>query len=81
MKKAVGAILWHCTNFKDENYRHRFCPPCKFSWCKWQKEIVTGKKTYKNNIDVPRWIHDIVKPIFEDLNKNTWGKPRMQLKH
>ena len=35
MKKAIGAILWHCTKFdkdddKNENeggeYRHRFCP-------------------------------------------------------
>ena len=38
--------------------------------CKWQKDIATGKKTYKNNINVPKWIHDIIKPIFEELNKN-----------
>ena len=25
MKKSVGAILWHCTEFADGNYRHRFC--------------------------------------------------------
>ena len=46
MKKAIGAILWHCTKFdeddeKDENdreeYRHRFCPQGSASWCKFKK--------------------------------------------
>ena len=43
MKKAISAILWHCTDFtdKDNNYRHRFCPPStpeKHSWCKYQRD-------------------------------------------
>ena len=37
MKKAIGAILWHCTNFEDEEYRHRYCPVGEKSWCKWKK--------------------------------------------
>ena len=26
MKKAVGPILYHCTDFADQNSRHLFCP-------------------------------------------------------
>ena len=26
MKKAVGAILYHCTNFEDNEKRQQFCP-------------------------------------------------------
>ena len=26
MKKAVGAILFHCTGMNDDTSRHRFCP-------------------------------------------------------
>ena len=26
MKKAIGAILFHCTEMNDESSCHRFCP-------------------------------------------------------
>ena len=31
MKKAVGAILWHCTDMKDIGVRHQFGPKIQFS--------------------------------------------------
>ena len=67
MKKAIGAILWHCTRFKekDDDYRHRFCPLGKERWC---KDKVTGKKTHKDKINLPEWIHDIIEPIFVSLS-------------
>ena len=75
MKKAVGAVLWHCTAFEDETYRHRFCPVGKDSWCKWQRcngNNLTNKKqeSNKNTINLPKWIHDELKPIFEELSKD-----------
>ena len=42
MKKAVGAILCHCTNFEGNEKRHQFCPRDTKSWCKFQKDKVVG---------------------------------------
>ena len=69
MKKAVGAILWHCTDFSED--RHRFCPSGKNSWCKFLKDKVTGKTTHKNRINLSQGIFKIIKPIFQDLASNT----------
>ena len=47
MKKAVGAMLWHCTDFQDENFRHRFCPSNEDSWCKWRRDERNHTSTHK----------------------------------
>ena len=60
MKKAVGAILWHCTGYTDSEYRHRYCPRGVASWCKWQADKLKGNNTYKDNITIPEWIHDVI---------------------
>ena len=70
MKKAIGAVLLRCSENSDEASRHCFCPQNKESWCKWQKDIITGKSTYKANINLPKWIHDILRPIFQDLSSD-----------
>ena len=67
MKKAIGAILWHCTEFTDMNFRHRFCPSSKDSWCKFQRDKVTKQNTYKATISLPKWVHDIIRPVFDNL--------------
>ena len=70
MKRAIGAILYHCTKFEgyDDEYRHGFCPSGKDSWCKYKKDKVTGKNTHKNKINLAEWIHKIIKPVFMDLS-------------
>ena len=68
MKKAVGAILWHCTDMVDIEVRHQFCPKGESSWCKYQRDKITGEKTYKANLNIPKWIHDIIKPVFIELS-------------
>ena len=60
MKKAIGAILFHCTDITDAESRHRFCPPDEDSWCKYKKDMVTGKSTYKKTINLPKWIYNII---------------------
>ena len=70
MKKSVGAILWHCTDLNDSAIRHQFCPKGELSWCKFQKDKATGNETYKANISIPKWIHDIIKPVFVELSAN-----------
>ena len=34
------------------------------------RDQVTGKKTHKNTISLPKWIHDIPKPIFQELRSD-----------
>jgi len=70
MKKAIGAILFHCTDFDDPECRHRMCPRTEFSWCKFQKDKIKKTKTHKNKINLPKWIHDILKPILIDLSSD-----------
>ena len=71
MKKAVGAGLFHCTERNDESSCHCFCPQTEDSWCKWQYDKLKGTNTYKSHISAPKWIHDILKPIFMDLSSYT----------
>lgn len=70
MKKATGAILYHCTDSPDAAYRHRFCPRTEDTWCKWQCDQLKGTSKYKSTISVPKWIHDIIKPIFTQLSSD-----------
>ena len=77
MKKAIGAILYHCSNSIDgcEASRHRYCPKGSDSWCKWQVDQTTGLQTYKPKINLPThirnllWSSDSYTPsIFRDLS-------------
>ena len=70
MKKAVGAILWHCTAFSDQDKRHALCPRAANTWCKWQLDKLNGTKTYKNNISIPIEINARIKSIFDDLSSD-----------
>ena len=38
------------------------------SWCKCQRDKITRKKkTYKANLNIPKWINYIIKPVFIEL--------------
>ena len=34
MKKAIGAVLFHCSKSECNEQRHLFCPRTENSWCK-----------------------------------------------
>lgn len=71
MKKAIGAVLFHCTLFKSNEFRHRFCPTGPDSWCKFQLDKLNGTQTYKANISIPKWIHDVIQPVFMNLRNDS----------
>ena len=52
MKKAVGAVLFHCTNIPDEEAWHRSCPSTAESWCKWQTDKLNGTHEYKQKVNL-----------------------------
>ena len=73
MKKAVGAVLWHCTAHDNDEIRHQFCPNGHEPWCKWKKHQSMESNSQpapKSSINVPKWIHDILKPLFADLSSD-----------
>jgi len=70
IKKAVGAILYHSTNFSNVEKRHGFCPRTENTWCKYQSDKITGKLTYKERINLPEWMYDKLTPIFQSLSKD-----------
>ena len=69
MRKATGAVLYHCTDFKNQDYRHSMCPNDENSWCKYQLDKINGTQKYKNTINIPVNIFYIIKRIFQDLSK------------
>ena len=70
MKKAIGAVLFHCSESECDEQRHLLCPRTEDSWCKWQSDQRTGKETYKTKITLPSAIKTLIKPIFIDLSNN-----------
>ena len=71
MKKAVGAVLFHCTEFESPEQRHKFCPTGPDTWCKWQLDKLNGTNVYKPRTGIPKWIHDVIYPIFVELRDDT----------
>ena len=65
MKKAAGAMLWHCTDFENSEFRHRYCSKVEGSWCKYQQN-----PDYKHSINLAKWIHDLLLPVFKSLSED-----------
>lgn len=70
MKKAVGAVLWHCTDLPPQQ-RHVFCPRSEDSWCKWQVDQIKSTNTFSGKIKIPVAIKQAIQPIFQDLSADS----------
>ena len=53
LKKAVGAVLFHCSEASNLDTRHQMCPSTKESWCKYQAVKLNGTNTYKEKPGLP----------------------------
>jgi len=73
MKKAVAAVIFHCGENDDPEARHMFCPRTPDSWCKYQREKLSGNKTYRDKLNIPPAIVKLLKPIFshKDLDSDS----------
>ena len=40
----------------------------KDTWCKWQKDKLTGENKYKEKVSIPKAIKETLLPIFKDLS-------------
>ena len=68
LKKAIGAVLYHCTDFTEDETRHQFCPPFTDSWCKYQADKINGTNNYKKKPGLPKIIYDFIRPVFISLS-------------
>ena len=71
MRKAVAAVLHHSTNDQDSEKRNSFCPRRPGSWCKYQKDKITGEETYKHKINIDPTVSKLITPIFSYENLGT----------
>lgn len=68
LKKAIGAVLYHCSDASDLDFRHRMCPRTSDSWCHYQADRLNGTSTYKETPGIPEIIREAIKPVFLDLS-------------
>ena len=47
MRKAIGAVLYHCSESASEEIHYLYCPKNKDTWCNQQKDKLTGENKYK----------------------------------
>ena len=61
-----------CHFVPDIMVRHHFCSKgeSRSSWCKYQRDKVSGETTYKANLTITKWLHDIIKSVFIELSSN-----------
>ena len=50
MKKAVGAVLYHCSDISDEEQHHTFCPRESETWFKWEADTIRKTSIYRKLI-------------------------------
>jgi len=71
MKKNIRAILLHSSECPSLDERHILCPRHELSWCKFQRDKITGLSTYKADQGLPKAVKDFIKPVFDDLSDET----------
>ena len=60
LKKAIAAVLYHCSEGSSLEAQHQFCPTGVDSWCKYHAD----KETYKPK---PAAIREFVRSLFLEL--------------
>ena len=63
----------HSTNDPDNEKRHSFCLRRPDSWCKYQKDKITGEETYNQKININPAVSKLIAPVFvsKDLGSET----------
>ena len=73
-KKAIGAVLFQCSEALDLNILHSMCPRTSDSCCKFQADKVNNTNLYKYKPGLPAIIRDTIKPVFMDLSNDHLSK-------
>ena len=68
MQKAIGAVVYHCSEANDPDARHMFCDKRQDTWCKYQKAKLK-RKVHIDKPSIPTVVKELAMPIFKDLSK------------
>ena len=71
LKKAVGVVLYHCSESDTVEQRHHFCPTTPDSWCKYQADKINGTTTFIQKPGLPIAVRDKIQPIFVALSDDS----------
>ena len=71
MKKAACAVMFHVASSAKCNYHTAYCPTGVNSWCRFQKDKAMGTSEYKPGCGLSLEIIKHLKPIFNDLSRET----------
>ena len=66
MRKAVCAVLYHCSEASSAETRHMFCD-VDSQWCKFRMAGKKGK-TYVDKPGLPLAVRNEIMPIFQELS-------------
>ena len=65
MRQAIGAVIYHCSESSSEETRHLYCPKDNDTWCRWQKDKLTGEGKHKEKVSIPKAIMETILPMFK----------------
>ena len=68
IQKAIGVVIYHCSEANDPDARHMFCDKRQDTWCEYQKLNLKGK-VHIDKLSLPTVVKEIVMPISKDLSK------------
>ena len=68
MRKAIGAVLFHCSEATDPESRRQFCPKSKTSWCEYNA-AQAADTDFVDKPGLPIPLRKKLEPIFRDLSK------------
>lgn len=71
MKAATLASLFHVASSKNVNLHYPHCPTGSSSWCRYNADKANGTNLYKPGPGLPMDVILKVRPIFEDLSKES----------
>ena len=69
-KKAIGAVLFHCSQASNLDTKLQMCPREPDSWCKYQADKQNNTTTYKDEPGLPAAVRELIKPIFMDFSND-----------
>ena len=67
MRKAVGAVLYHCSEATDAQARHQFCDKDS-EWCR-MRVAERKNQPFTEKPGLPVAVRDKIMPIFQSLSK------------
>lgn len=71
MKAGALSTLFHVASSKKNNFHFPHCPTGSRSWCKYNSDKANSTTFYKPGPGLPLEIVHKIRPIFDDLSKET----------